>query len=759
MNNSDNHDNTNYNNKKTSNKSSGIIGLILVVIIVVLGLFAFNIIDNPLNLVDKKELEINPKEITLNRNSTYQLEVVKATGIVLYKSSNPDIVDINEYTGLMIGKKAGTATITAYLKDDNNKKDESIVTVEENESNIEVESIEFNQNEISLNVGESSVLSYRISPTNASIKKMYWSTSNKNIVTIDKYGVVKGIGVGEAIVTLKTENGNSTTCNINVTKKSDTTPTTTTPTITYSLTYNANGGTVSPDRKALTQGNQYGSLPTPTRSGYTFIGWYTKASGGSKVSSNTKIYGNTTIYAHWKKSDSKTPTSSLQITIESKNVMCEVLLTAKVTGNVKSYSWDNKKTWNSNNTKTVTKPGTYTVYVKDNNDKVYSANYEVKSVVPANLKKGLISSSEFNLVKGNVTQAKAKSNTDNFNKALQCAHKNNITNLKVEKGTYYFGVYNKTVPVYKNGKKTGCKITERSQILINFSNITLDLNGSEFKVYPNNYSQYNLIRVYNKDEDIKNIIIKNGTLTGDRYDHKCENGTWQCVKYDSYDYGHYTCSNNSCGKSNEQSYGINVEVNDIRIYNMTIKDMMGDGIIIFGNKKFNEDLNKKIIISDSEIKECRRNGIAIINGRNIIIEDNSIHDINGTNPQVGIDIERNDWNNKTDYYKNVTIRRNKIYNNNRRISIAVFAGIKGYLSIVDNALGDQILYINRGSNLVETNKITVSGNKKYTSSGVKDCVCDANNPSVGKSSYKNSCNKCTIVNCPGVVRDGSVKKK
>ncbi len=659
----------------------------------------------------------------------------------------------------MIGRKAGTATITAYLKDDNNKKDESKVTVEENESNVEVESIEFNQNEISLNVGGSSVLSYKINPTNASIKKMYWTTSNKNIVSVDKYGVVKGLEVGTAEVTLRTDNGKNTTCKINVTKKSGTKPTTM-PTTTYALKYKANGGTVSPERKILTPGSQYGTLPTPTRSGYTFDGWYTKAKGGSKVSSDTKIYGNTTIYAHWKKSNSPAPppTSSLQITVESKNAMCEVVLTAKVTGDVKSYSWDNKKTWNSNNTKTVTKPGTYTVYVKDNNDKVYSANYVVKSVVPENLKNGIISSSEFNLVKGNVTAAKAKSNTDNFNKALQCAHKNNINNLKVEKGTYYFGVYNKTAPVYKNDKKTGCKITERSQILINFSNITLDLNGSEFKVYPNNYSQYNLIRVYNKDEDIKNIIIKNGTLTGDRYDHKCENGTWKCVKYDSYDYGHYTCSNNTCGKSNEQSYGISVEVNDIRISNMTIKDMMGDGVIIFGNKKFNEDPNKKIMVSKSEIKECRRNGIAIINGRNIIIEDNSIHDISGTNPQVGIDIERNDWANKTDSYKNVTIRRNKIYNNNRRISIAVFAGIKGYLSIVDNELGDQIVYINRGSNLVETNKITVSGNKKYKASGVKDCVCDPNNPSVGKSSYKNSCNKCTIVNCPGVVRNGAVKK-
>lgn len=68
----------------------------------------------------------------------------------------------------------------------------------------------------------------------------------------------------------------------------------------YTLTYNANGGSVSPTSKVLNYGAQYGTLPTPTRKGYTFDGWYTSASGGSKVSSSTTMgAGNTTIYAHW----------------------------------------------------------------------------------------------------------------------------------------------------------------------------------------------------------------------------------------------------------------------------------------------------------------------------------------------------------------------------------------------------------------------------------------------------------------------------
>ncbi|MGN1162914.1 MAG: leucine-rich repeat protein, partial [Christensenellales bacterium] len=42
---------------------------------------------------------------------------------------------------------------------------------------------------------------------------------------------------------------------------------------TYTATFNANGGTVSPTTKSVTYNSAYGSLPTPTRAGYTFVCW------------------------------------------------------------------------------------------------------------------------------------------------------------------------------------------------------------------------------------------------------------------------------------------------------------------------------------------------------------------------------------------------------------------------------------------------------------------------------------------------------
>ncbi len=70
---------------------------------------------------------------------------------------------------------------------------------------------------------------------------------------------------------------------------------------TYTVTFNANGGTCSTASKSVKYSSTYGTLPTPTRSGYNFDGWYTAASGGTKVSSSTKVTatGNHTLYAHW----------------------------------------------------------------------------------------------------------------------------------------------------------------------------------------------------------------------------------------------------------------------------------------------------------------------------------------------------------------------------------------------------------------------------------------------------------------------------
>ena len=67
----------------------------------------------------------------------------------------------------------------------------------------------------------------------------------------------------------------------------------------YTLTFNANGGNVSTSTKTVTYNSKYGTLPTPTRTGYTFNGWHTSKTEEDEVTSDTICKGNDTVYAHW----------------------------------------------------------------------------------------------------------------------------------------------------------------------------------------------------------------------------------------------------------------------------------------------------------------------------------------------------------------------------------------------------------------------------------------------------------------------------
>lgn len=107
------------------------------------------------------------------------------------------------------------------------------------------------------------------------------------------------------------------------------------PTKVYKLTYNANGGSVSPASKeisavfngwntsvsgsgtAYSAGSSYtanmgatlyaqwseptaGTLAVPSRPGYAFEGWYTAKTGGTELTSGSEINKSQTLYAHWR---------------------------------------------------------------------------------------------------------------------------------------------------------------------------------------------------------------------------------------------------------------------------------------------------------------------------------------------------------------------------------------------------------------------------------------------------------------------------
>ena len=116
-------------------------------------------------------------------------------------------------------------------------------------------------------------------------------SSNKSVCTVSN-GKITAKGPGTATITIYYPGYK---------EKKVTQKITVTGTASYKVTFNANGGKASASSRTVKAKKAIGTLPTATRAGYTFSGWYTKKSGGTKIKTSTKITKKCTYYAQWKK--------------------------------------------------------------------------------------------------------------------------------------------------------------------------------------------------------------------------------------------------------------------------------------------------------------------------------------------------------------------------------------------------------------------------------------------------------------------------
>lgn len=71
---------------------------------------------------------------------------------------------------------------------------------------------------------------------------------------------------------------------------------------TYTVTFDANGGTLTDVATMETTNGKLAALPAdPARPGYEFTGWYDAATGGKQITTDLIINSNLTAYAHWNK--------------------------------------------------------------------------------------------------------------------------------------------------------------------------------------------------------------------------------------------------------------------------------------------------------------------------------------------------------------------------------------------------------------------------------------------------------------------------
>lgn len=95
--------------------------------------------------------------------------------------------------------------------------------VGEEEYTYSVTDIIFENSAITLDVGESKIIGYTIVPDNATNKDILWESSNPSIVSVDASGAIIARSPGNATITVKSKDGN-TTKTINVTVNASETP-------------------------------------------------------------------------------------------------------------------------------------------------------------------------------------------------------------------------------------------------------------------------------------------------------------------------------------------------------------------------------------------------------------------------------------------------------------------------------------------------------------------------------------------------------
>ena len=67
----------------------------------------------------------------------------------------------------------------------------------------------------------------------------------------------------------------------------------------FTITFDANGGTVNPSSDITNDEFKLNMLPTPNYEGHEFLGWFTTAKGGKEITIDTEFSSDQTIYAHY----------------------------------------------------------------------------------------------------------------------------------------------------------------------------------------------------------------------------------------------------------------------------------------------------------------------------------------------------------------------------------------------------------------------------------------------------------------------------
>ena len=178
---------------------------------------------------------------------------------------------------------------------------------------------------------------------------------------------------------------------------------------------------------------------------------------------------------------------------------------------------------------------------------------------------------------------------------------------------------------------------DRETVIALNSNTDVKIAGT-IQLLPNAFGNYDIIQILNAH----NVTVDGGTIIGDKVDHTGTTGEW--------------------------GMGIDIDHSkNVVVSNIVIKDCWGDSVYIGSSEN---GVSENIKIENFNLSGSRRQGISVINVKNLTIVNGFISDINGTLPMCCIDLEPN---RDTDIIENVVIK-NVTCDNSRLGIVSYYRG-------------------------------------------------------------------------------------
>ena len=164
------------------------------------------------------------------KNDTLELSAAGLLGAITWSVENgTGSATINSSTGVLTGVTEGTVTVTAtaegYVDDATTPYFKATYVVTVTAEKVAVTGVSLDKTSLSLEAGNTAVLTATITPANATNKAVTWSSSNESVATVSG-GVVRAVGAGEATITVTTKekdaqgNPYTATCTVTVTAAS-----------------------------------------------------------------------------------------------------------------------------------------------------------------------------------------------------------------------------------------------------------------------------------------------------------------------------------------------------------------------------------------------------------------------------------------------------------------------------------------------------------------------------------------------------------